>query len=244
MWWICSLVTETIAASTETMASVHRLLTVLLIVYLEAVLMKLPLSSLLVCYCVSKSLLNLKWSKFCKNVSCKIRIPLMISSPLHSRFHLIDLDANSTPAFAERVEINSSFNLPLRGFKVRHSCNGLVLWRIVTWMMMFSGVWYAIQLQVNISCFLNLTFFPKMWHALFYWTITNLFKIFRAIHLVFRPIRILNLSSIRIPIRLSNWIFLQNILLQMVMAFMIQMPILILIPIKVILKVLQWGSLF
>ncbi|KAK9072931.1 hypothetical protein SSX86_009367 [Deinandra increscens subsp. villosa] len=157
---------------------------------LECVLMRLPLPSLLACCCVSKSLLNLikNDSNFARMYFAKSESQLMIHSPLHSKFHLIDLDADTSPAFAERVEINPSFNLPLHGFEVTHSCNGLVLLEncnmdddIHRCMVCnpvtgeYTMLPESTTLSKNVTC------------AFFYCPVSSQFKIFRAFHRVSRP---------------------------------------------------------
>ncbi|KAI3823643.1 hypothetical protein L1987_05083 [Smallanthus sonchifolius] len=157
---------------------------------LESVLMKLPLPSLLVCCCVSMSLLNLikNDSNFAQMYFAKSESQLMIHSSLHSNFHLIDLDADTSPAFAELVEINPSFNLPLHGFEVTHSCNGLVLLEncnldddVHRCMVCNPVTGEYITLPESTVLSRNATC------AFFYCPISNQFKIFRAFHRVYRP---------------------------------------------------------
>ncbi|KAI3687515.1 hypothetical protein L1987_81212 [Smallanthus sonchifolius] len=92
---------------------------------LEGIFTKLPLPSLLVCCCVSKSLLNLikNDSDFAQTYLAKSEPQLMIQSHLHSSIHLIDLDTDAT----SRVEVKPSFNPPLHHFHITDSCNGLLL---------------------------------------------------------------------------------------------------------------------
>ncbi|KAJ0696376.1 putative F-box domain-containing protein [Helianthus annuus] len=94
-------------------------------VNLEAVLTKLPLRSLLVCCCVSKSLLNLikNDSDFAQVHLAKSEPRLMIQCLLDPSLHLIDVGTDT----ASRVEVKSNFNIPLNGFEITHSCNGLLL---------------------------------------------------------------------------------------------------------------------
>ncbi|MFS7982656.1 putative F-box domain-containing protein [Helianthus anomalus] len=94
---------------------------------LEDVLSKLPLPSLIACCGVSKSLLNLTKndSDFAQMHFSKSEPLLMIHIQRHpgSSIHLIDLDTDTT----SRVEVKPNFNIPLDGFYITQSCNGLLL---------------------------------------------------------------------------------------------------------------------
>lgn len=158
-------------------------------VNLEGVLTRLPLPSLLVCCCVSKSLLNLieNDSDFAKEHFARSESQLMIHSPETTSFHLIDLDADTTPGFGARVEIKPNFNLPLHGFEVTESCNGLVL---LESMDMADGSHRCIVCNPVTGEYIML---PETKHlsryvtcAFFYCPRTNQFKILRAFNLVFR----------------------------------------------------------
>ncbi|XP_076939057.1 F-box protein At3g07870-like, partial [Bidens hawaiensis] len=117
------------ATSPKTTAADNRSIIELPEVNLESVLMKLPLPSLISCFGVSPSLFNLikPDSNFAQILFEASESALMIHSPLHLRFHLIDMNSDANPPFSELVEIKPSFNLTLDGFEVTHSCNGLVL---------------------------------------------------------------------------------------------------------------------
>ncbi|XP_076947425.1 F-box protein At3g07870-like [Bidens hawaiensis] len=156
---------------------------------LESIIMKLPLASLISCFSVSKSLFNLikPDSNFAQTLFAASESALMIHSPLRLRFHLIDMNSDANPPFAELVEIKPSFNLPLHGFEVTHSCNGLVL--LEKWNMddeihrcvvcnPVTGEYIMLPdttiLSRNVRC------------AFSYCPATNRFNIFRGFHRVYR----------------------------------------------------------
>ncbi|KVH90085.1 uncharacterized protein LOC112521320 [Cynara cardunculus var. scolymus] len=157
-------------------------------VNLEGVLARLPLQSLLVCCCVSKSLLNLIENDldFAKEHFAISESQLMIHSPETTSFHLIDLDADATPGFGTRVEIKPNFNLPLHGFEVADSCNGLVLLESVD---MVNGSHRCIVCNPVTGEYIMLPETKLLSRyatcALFYCPRTNQFKILRAFHQVF-----------------------------------------------------------
>lgn len=158
-------------------------------VNLEDVLTRLPLQSLLVCCCVSKSLLNLieNDSDFAKEHFARSDPQLMIHSPDNTSFHLIDLDADTTPGFGARVEIKPNFNLPSHGFEVTDSCNGLIL---LERMDMVDGSHRCIVCNPVTGEYIMLPETKLLSRyatcAFFYCPRTNLYKILRAFHLVFR----------------------------------------------------------
>ncbi|KAJ0555523.1 hypothetical protein HanIR_Chr07g0303051 [Helianthus annuus] len=47
----------------------------------------------------------------------------MIQCLLDPSLHLIDVGTDT----ASRVEVKSNFNIPLNGFEITHSCNGLLV---------------------------------------------------------------------------------------------------------------------
>ncbi|XP_076893893.1 uncharacterized protein LOC143546023 [Bidens hawaiensis] len=104
------------------MAAGNRSLIELPRIHLEGILTELPLPSLLACCAVSKSLLKLikEDSEFARTHLAKSEPQLMLQS---SCIRLIDLDTDA----ASRVEVKPNLNNPLDGFRITHSCNGLVL---------------------------------------------------------------------------------------------------------------------
>ncbi|KAI7737203.1 hypothetical protein M8C21_012303 [Ambrosia artemisiifolia] len=156
---------------------------------LEDILSKLPLRSLVFCCCLSKPLLNLLKNDpgFARTCFEKSESQLMINSAFCRKVHLIDLDADTHPALAERVEIQPTFKLPLHGFEVTHSCNGLVL--LENCNMDDNEVHRCVVCNPVTGEYIMLpvsTVFSKhVSSAFFYCPVTNQFKIFRAFHRVY-----------------------------------------------------------
>ncbi|KAF5785902.1 putative F-box domain-containing protein [Helianthus annuus] len=127
----CFEIIEPVVAPTyktlKSMAANDRSLIELPNLNLEDVLSKLPLPSLIACCGVSKSLLNLikNDSDFARMHFAKSEPQLMTQIQRHpgSSIYLIDLDTDTT----SRVEVEPNFNIPLDGFYITQSCNGLLL---------------------------------------------------------------------------------------------------------------------
>ncbi|KAJ0805775.1 putative F-box domain-containing protein [Helianthus annuus] len=156
---------------------------------LEDVLLRLPLRSLFSVFRISNPQLNLIKNDrdFARMCFEKSESQLMICSPIRSDVHLIHLDADTRLSVAERVEIKPNFRLPLFGFDVTHSSNGLVLLEnsnidqdvhrcMVCNPVTGEYIWLPDSpgLSRHVTC------------AFFYSPVTNQFKIFRTFHRIFR----------------------------------------------------------